>query len=61
MVKATPARTAKAAGLKSMKRMIELTGVPRKTLEDWFYSRRDRFDALLKLCAYYDVSDQEGI
>ena len=52
---------AKAAGLKSLARMVELTGVPRRTLIDWHDNpnHRERFDKILKLCVEFDKK-QDG-
>jgi len=46
----TPSKTVKTAGLKSLAEMVELTGVPRRTLEDWHRSKRQQFDRILALC-----------
>ena len=47
----TASQQAKAAGLRSLTQMIELTGVPRQTLIDWHRNKPERFEKILKLCA----------
>ena len=46
----TAARQAKAAGLKSLAQVSEMTGVSRQTLENWFKNKPDLFAIVLAGC-----------
>lgn len=58
----TPDKTCSAAGLPGgIPRMMELTGVPRRTLIDWHNNPkfRERFDKILKLCVEFDKKQDD--
>ncbi len=47
----TPAKQAKAAGLKSLLQVSELTGVSAQTLDNWAKNKPDLFRVVLAGCA----------
>lgn len=46
----TPAQRAKAAGLKSLQQMADISGVPTRTLRDWYKTKPQLFDIILAGC-----------
>lgn len=52
----TPSQQAKAAGLKSLQQVSEITGKPIQTLRDWHKDQPKLFAIVLAGCAtYYPV------
>lgn len=43
----TPSKQCKAAGLKGLQHLSELSGVPRRTLIDWYRARPEAFRLLV--------------
>lgn len=46
----TPAQQAKAAGLKSLAKASEISGVPTRTLQDWHKSKPQLFKVVIAGC-----------
>lgn len=46
----SPSKTAKAAGLKSIEQVSQLTGKPRVTINNWFHRERSLFDVVIAGC-----------
>ena len=50
----TPSKQAKAAGLKSLREVSQITEVPERTLYDWFKDKRKLFDIVILGCAAHN-------
>ncbi len=46
----TPSKQAKAAGLKSLRQMVLISGVPVQTLRDWFKTKPILFKIVILGC-----------
>ena len=46
----TPSQTSKSAGLKNLAQVIEITGVARSTLVDWYHNKPRLFNAVILGC-----------
>jgi hypothetical protein len=47
----TASQSAKAAGLKSLTEVEQMTGKPCQTLRNWYRDERRLFDAVIRGCA----------
>ena len=56
----TPSKQAKAAGLKSLRQASQITGVPERTLYDWFKDKRKLFDTVILGCVAHNNQDNKG-
>ena len=50
MIAANASAAAKAAGLKSLAQVVEMTGVSAQTLNNWFNNKPKLFDIVLAGC-----------
>ena len=57
----TPSQTAKSAGLKNLAQVIEITGVPRSTLVDWYHNKPKLFNAVILGCKTISEDENERL